>query len=172
MTMFWQPPPDSFSLMLYLPRMRSLTNGTLRFLTWLAVLWTIYAEQRHLLLYVGDHEIAFGSGEYVDIVATAVLLLYAVYEICHFAGATRALDAYVAAHPALDALVLVVLIALGWGIYRDITHFRHLFVGAYGDLSLDDEVDDVAGSILALGALKTAYHGLRALRAFAHLARR
>ena len=81
--------------------MRSLTNGTLRFLTWLAVLWTIYAEQRHLLLYVGDHEIAFGSGEYVDIVATAVLLLYAVYEICHFAGATRALDAYVAAQRGL-----------------------------------------------------------------------
>jgi len=149
--------------------MRSLTNGTLRFLTWLAVLWTIYAEQRHLLLYVGDHEIAFGSGEYVDIVATAVLLLYAVYEICHFAGATRALDAYVAAHPALDALVLVVLIALGWGIYRDITHFRHLFVEAFSKPSLDNDVDDVAGSILVLGALKTSYHGIRALRALTHL---
>ena len=43
-----------------MPRMRSLMRGALRFLTWLAVLRTIYAEQHHLLLYVGDPEIAFG----------------------------------------------------------------------------------------------------------------
>jgi hypothetical protein len=149
--------------------MRFRTGGTLRLLTWLAVLWTIYAEQRHLLLYVGDHEIAFGSGEYIDIAATAVLLAYAVYEVFHFAGATGALDRIVAAHPAFDSLVIILLLALGWGIYRDVTHFHHLFIGAYSDTSLDDDVDDVAGSLLALGALKTAYHGIRAVRALTHL---
>ena len=133
------------------------------------MLWTIYAEQRHLLLYFGDHEIAFGIGEYIDIVVTALLLLYAIYEIFHFMGATAALDRYVAAHPALDALVLILLVALGWGIYRDVTHFRHLLLVAHDNVSVDDEVDDVAGSLLALGALKTAYHGIRALRALAHL---
>ena len=150
--------------------MRCLTRGTLRLLTWLAVVWTIYAEQRHLLLYVGNHEIAFGIGEYVDIVVTAILLAYAIYETLHFAGATRALDRTVAAHPALDALVLILLLALGWGIYRDVTHFHHLVVAAPADPPLEDEVDDVAGSILALGALQTAYHGIRALRALTHLA--
>jgi hypothetical protein len=133
------------------------------------VVWTIYAEQRHLLLYVGDHEIAFGNGEYIDIVVTAVLLVYAIYEVFHFAGAMRALDRYVAAHPALDRLVLILLLALAWGIYRDITHFRHLFVEAFSKPSLDNDVDDVAGSILVLGALKTSYHGIRALRALTHL---
>jgi hypothetical protein len=149
--------------------MRSLTHATLRFLTWLAVLWTIYAEQRHLLLYVGDHEVAFGDGEYIDLVVTTVLLCYAVYEVFRFAGATGALDRYVAAHPALDTLRFLLLAALCWGIYRDITHFRHLFVNAHGDAALDDEVDDFAGIVLALGALKTGYHGLHALRAFARL---
>ena len=152
--------------------MQSWLRGTLRFLTWLAVVWTIYAEQRHLLLYVGDREIAFGAGEYIDIAATAALLGYAVYEIFHFAGATRALDRAVAAHPALDLFVLVLLLALAWGIYRDLTHFQHLLIGAQDDPALDDDVDDVAASILALGALKTAYHGIRALRALAHLTRR
>lgn len=131
------------------------------------MVWTIYAEQRHLLLYVGDHEIAFGIGEYIDVVVTAALLFYAVYEVFHFAGLTRRLDAYTAAHPALDMLRFLLLAALCWGIYRDLTHFRHLFIGA--QLPLDDEVDDVAGVILALGALKTGYHGVRAVRAFTHL---
>lgn len=152
--------------------MQSLTRGTLRFLTWLAVLWTIYAEQRHLLLYFGDHEIAFGNGEYIDIAATALLLGYAIYEIFHFAGATRLLDGYIATHPALDALVLILLLALGWGIYRDVTHFHHLFAAVRGDAALDDDVDEVAGSLLAFGALKTAYHGLRALRALVQLGHR
>ena len=146
-----------------------MLHGTLRFLTWLAVLWTIYAEQRHLLLYVGDHEVAFGDGEYMDIVVTAVLLCYAVYEIFRFAGATGALDRYVAAHPALDTLRFLFLAALCWGIYRDITHFRHLFVDTRADAALDDEVDDFAGIILALGALKTGYHTLLAVRAVARL---
>jgi hypothetical protein len=151
--------------------MQSLARAMLRFLTWLAVLWTIYAEQRHLLLYLGDPEIAFGIGEYVDIAVTAILLLYAVYEIFHFIGATRALDRVVAAHPALDALVLVLLLALAWGVYRDITHFHHLFVDAGSDPALDDDVDEVAGGVLALGALKTAYHGIRALRVLMQIAR-
>jgi hypothetical protein len=144
-------------------------NGTLGFLTWLAVLWTIYAEQRHLLLYLGDHEIVFGSGEYIDIAVTATLLFYAIYEIFYFAGATRALDRWLAARPALHTLQLLLLAALCWGIYRDLTHFRHLLVGAH---ALDDDVDDVAGGVLALGALTTGYHSLRALRAFARLATR
>jgi hypothetical protein len=149
--------------------MRSFARGTLRFLTWLAVLWTIYAEQLHLLLYVGDPAIAFGSGEYLDIAATAVLLCYAVYETLHFAGATRALDRAVAAHPAHNGVVLILLLALGWGIYRDLTHFHHLFIDAQGDPALEEEIDDVAGSILVLGALKTAYHGIRALRVLTRL---
>jgi hypothetical protein len=131
------------------------------------VVWTIYAELRHLLLYVGDHEIAFGTGEYLDIVVTAVLIVYAIYEVFQFAGATRTLDRYAAAHPALDMLRFLLLGALCWGIYRDITHFQHLFVGAHQPL--DEEADEVAGIILALGALKTGYHGVRAVRAFMHL---
>ena len=151
--------------------MRSLTRGALRLLTWLAVLWTIYAEQRQLLLSLGDREIAFGVGEYVDLLVAAVLLLYAIYEVFHFAGTTRALERYVAAHPALETLRLLFLVALCWGIYRDITHFQHLFVVAAADASLEEDVDDVAGIVLVLGALKTGYHGLHALRAVAHLAR-
>ena len=131
------------------------------------MVWTIYAEQRHLLLYVGDHEIAFGTGEYLDIAVTFVLLFYAFYEIFQFGGMTRRLDAYVAAHPALDTLRFLLLLALGWGIYRDLTHFRHLFIGAH--VPLDDDGDIAAGTVLALGALKTGYHGVRAVRAFAHL---
>jgi hypothetical protein len=131
------------------------------------VVWTIYAEQRHLLLYLGDHEIVFGSSEYLDVVVTAVLLVYAVYEVFHFAGMTPRLDAYIAAHPALDMLRFLLLGALCWGIYRDLTHFQHLFVGAHQ--LLDEEADEVAGIILALGALKTGYHGVRAVRAFMHL---
>src|SRR5581483_806205 len=98
--------------------MRFLIGGTLRFLTWLAVVWTIYAEQRHLLLYVGDHEVAFGIDEYIDVVVTAVLLFYAIYEVFHFAGATEALERYVAAHPAYKTLTFFLLAALAWGIYR------------------------------------------------------
>jgi len=150
--------------------MRSLTLGALRFLTWLAVLWTIYAEQRHLLLYLGDREIVFGNGEYIDIVVTATLLVYAIYEVFHFAGATAALDRYIAVHPALKTLTLLLLAALGWGIYRDLTHFRHLFAHAPVDVALDeDDVDEVAGAVLAMGALQTGYHALRALRVFARL---
>jgi len=148
--------------------MRSLLRATLRFLTWLAVLWTIYAEQHHLMLYVGDPEIAFGVAEYIDVAVTAILLVYAIYEVFHFIGATGALDRYVAAHPAIDALVPILLAALGWGIYRDVTHFRHLFLGAE---PFGDDLDEIAAIFLALGAIKTGYHGIRALRALAHLAR-
>jgi len=136
------------------------------------VAWTIYEEQRHLLLYIGDPEIAFGIAEYIDIAVTATLLAYAVYEIFHFVGATRALDRYVAAHPALDALTLLLLAALGWGIYRDITHFQHLYLGAETGLPLGEDFDVIAAALLALGALKTGYHGLHALRALTRLARR
>ncbi|HEY1503495.1 MAG TPA: hypothetical protein VGF92_04295 [Stellaceae bacterium] len=148
--------------------MRSAIGAALSFLTWLAVLWTIYAEQNHLLLYVGDPEIAFGIGEFIDIAVAAVLLVYAIYEVFHFVGATGALDRAAAAHPALDALVLILLAALGWGIYRDITHFRHLLFRAE---PFGDDADALAAIFLALGALKTGYHGVRALRALAHLTR-
>jgi hypothetical protein len=140
-------------------------------LTWLAVLWTIYAEQNHLLLYVGDPEIAFGIAEYVDLAVTAILLVYAIYEVFHFIGATGTLDRYATAHPAIDALVLVLLLALGWGIYRDITHFRHLVVDIDIVLPLGDDFDEIAAAFLTLGAIKTGYHGMRALNALAHLTR-
>jgi hypothetical protein len=148
--------------------MRSLVRSTLGFLTWLAVVWTIYAEQHHIMLYVGDPEIAFGVAEYIDIVVTAILIAYAIYEIFHFIGTTAVLDRYVAAHPVIDALVLILLAALGWGIYRDVTHFRHLFLGAE---PFGDDIDEFAAVFLSLGALKTGYHGIRALRVLAHLTR-
>ena len=136
------------------------------------MVWTIYEEQRHLLLYIGDPEIAFGIAEYIDIAVTATLLAYAVYEIFHAAGATRALDRYVAAHPAIDALTLLLLAALGWGIFRDITHFQHLYLGRETGQPLSDDVDAIAAALLALGVLKTGNHGLHALRALARLLRR
>jgi hypothetical protein len=151
--------------------MASLLRSALRFLTWLAVLRTIYAEQHHLLLYVGDPEIGFGMAEYVDLAVAAILLGYAIYEVFRFVGATGALDRYVAAHPAIDALALILLAALGWGIYRDVTHFRHLFLDAAVSLPLGDDIDELAAIFLALDALKTGYHGLHALRALAHLTR-
>jgi hypothetical protein len=135
------------------------------------VLWTIYAEQNHLLLYVGDPEIAFGITEYIDLAVTAILLVYAIYEVFHFIGATGAIDRYAAVHPAIDTLVLVMLLALGWGIYRDVTHFRHIFVGTDIRLSLGADFDELAAAFLALGAIKTGYHGMRALNAVAHLTR-
>jgi hypothetical protein len=135
------------------------------------VLWTIYAEQNHLLLYVGDPEIAFGITEYIDLAVTAILLVYAIYEVFHFIGATSAIDRYAAMHPAIDTLVLVMLLALGWGIYRDVTHFRHIFVGTDIRLSLGADFDELAAAFLALGAIKTGYHGMRALNAVAHLTR-
>jgi hypothetical protein len=135
------------------------------------VLWTIYAEQNHLLLYVGDPEIAFGITEYIDLAVTAILLVYAIYEVFHFIGATSAIDRYAAVHPAIDTLVLVMLLALGWGIYRDVTHFRHIFVGTDIRLSLGADFDELAAAFLALGAIKTGYHGMRALNAVAHLTR-
>jgi hypothetical protein len=150
--------------------MKSLLLGTFRLLTWLAVLRTIYAEQHHLMLYLGDPEIAFGIGEYVDMAVTAVLLVYAIYEIFHFVGATGALDRSIAAHPALDALVLLLLLALCWGIYRDITHFGHLFLGD-DIVPGGDRIDEIAAAFLGLDALKTGYHGIGALRALAHLSR-
>lgn len=151
--------------------MRSLLRGTLRVLTWLAVLRTIYAEQHHLLLYVGAPEIALGVAEYIDLAVTAILLGYAIYEVFHFVGTTGALDRYVAAHPAVDALVLILLAALCWGIYRDITHFRHLYADAAISLPLGDDLDELAALFLVLDAVKTGYHGLHALRALAHLTR-
>ena len=135
------------------------------------MLWTIYAEQNHLLLYVGDPEIAFGITEYIDLAVTAILLVYAIYEVFHFICATRAIDRYAAVHPAIDTLVLVMLLALGWGIYRDVTHFRHIFVGTDIRLSLGADFDELAAAFLALGAIKTGYHGMRALNAVAHLTR-
>ncbi len=134
------------------------------------MVWTIYEEQRHLLLYLGDPEIAFGIAEYIDIAVTATLLTYAVYEIFHVVGATRALDRYVAAHPAIDALTLLLLAALGWGIFRDITHFQHLYLGSESGLPLGEDFDVIAAALLALGVLKTANHGLHALRALTRLA--
>jgi len=63
------------------------------------------------------------------------------------------------------------LLALGWGIYRDVTHFRHLFVGTDIRLPLGADFDELAAAFLALGAIKTGYHGMRALNAVAHLTR-
>lgn len=149
--------------------MKRLAAGALSGLTWLAVLWTIYEEQRHLGLYLGARDIALGIGEYIDIAATLVLLLYAGYEVFHFLGRSGALDRFVAGRPALAELGLVLLAALGWGIYRDLSHFQHLFLGA---APLSDDVDAVAAGFLGLGVLKTGYHALRAALMLAQLRRR
>ncbi|HLI22826.1 MAG TPA: hypothetical protein VKV32_17015 [Stellaceae bacterium] len=152
--------------------MKSLLRGALRLLTWLAVLWTIYEEQNHLALYLGDPEIALGLGEYLDIAATLLLLGYAIYEIFHFAGATHGIERYFAAHPALDALTLVLVAALGWGVYRDLGHFQHLYLGAEGSLPFGDDFDEAAAALLVLGVIKTGYHALHALRGLGRLGRR
>jgi hypothetical protein len=152
--------------------MKRFIGGALSFLTWLAVLWTIYEEQHHLALYLGDREIALGTAEYLDIAVTATLLGYAIYEIFHAIGATRALDRYLAVHPAIDALTLALVAALGWGIYRDVSHFQHLYLGAEGTLPVGDDFDELAAAFLALGCLKTANHARHALRALARIGRR
>jgi hypothetical protein len=152
--------------------MRSMARAALSLLTWLAVLWTIYEEQHHLALYLGDPEVALGTGEYIDLAVTVLLLGYAVYEVCHFVGATRRLDRYLAAHPAIDALTVVLVAALGWGIYRDLGHFGHLYLGANGALPFSDDFDQIAAVLLALGAVKTGYHALHAVKALRRLHRR
>ncbi|HEY3919883.1 MAG TPA: hypothetical protein VGL83_18980 [Stellaceae bacterium] len=152
--------------------MKSLAAGALRGLAWLAVLWTLYEEQRHLALYLGASGIAFGIGDYIDIAASVVLLVYAGYEVFHFLGRSGAVDRILAAHPAIEAARLVLLAALAWGIYRDIGHFQHLFLGAGETLAPSDEIDEVAAGFLALGGLKTGYHALRALLVMGKLRRR
>lgn len=151
--------------------MKTALRAALAFLTWLAVLWTIYEEQHHLALYLGDPEIAFGLGEYIDVAVTLLLLGYAIYEIFHIVGATRHLDRYLAAHPAIDALTVVLVAALGWGVYRDLGHFQHLYLGAEGTLPIGDEFDETAAVLLALGVIKTGYHALHAMKGLARLAR-
>lgn len=151
--------------------MKSFVRVILGVLTWVAVLWTIYEEQRHLALYLGDPEIAFGIAEYIDIAVTLILLAYATYEVFHFLGRTAPLNRYLAAHPAIDTLTIVLAAALGWGIYRDLGHFQHLYLGSEGTLPLGDDFDLLAALLLALGLLKTGYHGyhcyhaLRGMRA-------
>lgn len=152
--------------------MKSSLRAVLRFLTWLAVLWTIYEEQRHLVLYLSDPMIALGIGAYVDIAVTLLLLGYAVYEVVHFAGATHRIERYLAAHPAIDALTLVMLAALGWGIYRDLGHFRHLYASAEGALPFGDAFDEAAAAFLVLGVIKTGYHTVHAIKALLRLLRR
>jgi hypothetical protein len=151
--------------------MKSAVRAAFRLLTWLAVLWTIYEEQRHLGLYLGDPEIAFGAGEYIDIPVTLLLLGYAVYEVLHFARATAAFDRYLATHPAVDALTIVLLAALGWGIYRDLGHFQHLYLGAEGTLPFGENFDQIAAVLLVLGVIKTGYHAAHAIKALARLGR-
>lgn len=151
--------------------MKSLAAGALRGLTWLAVLWTIYEEQRHLALYLGARDIPLGTGEYIDIAATLVLLLYAGYEVFHFLGRSGALDRFVAGRPAFAELGLLLLAALAWGIYRDLSHFQHLFLGA-GAERLDDDFDAVAAVFLLLGVVKTGYHAFHAALVLARLRRR
>jgi hypothetical protein len=150
--------------------MKTWAGRALGLLTWLAVVWTIYEEQHHLMLYLGDPEIAFGLGEYIDIAVTATLLLYAIYEVFHAIHATRALQHYLADHPAIDALTVWLVIALGWGVYRDLSHFHHLYLG--GNLPLGDEFDLAAAALLVLGVVKTGYHGWHAVQALMRLNRR
>jgi hypothetical protein len=154
--------------------MKRFIGSVLGFLTWLAVLWTIYEEQHHLALYLGDPEIALGTPEYLDLAVGLVLLLYAIYEIFHAIGATSALDRTLAAHPAIDALTLTPALAaaLGWGIYRDLGHFQHLYLGAEGTLPFGDDFDELAAAFLALRLLKTGHHALHAVKALARIGRR
>lgn len=146
-------------------------RAALRILTWLAVLWTIYEEQHHLALYLGDPEIAFGATEYIDVAVTLVLLGYAIYEVFHFVGRAQRLERYLAAHPAIDALTVVLVAALGWGIYRDGGHFQHLYLSEEGGLPFGDDFDLAAAALLALGVVKTGYHALHAMQALIRLGR-
>lgn len=145
--------------------MKSFARALLGALTWLAVLWTIHEELRHLALYLGDREIALGLAEYIDIPVTLILLGYAIGAVLRVAGATRRLDRFLAAHPAIDALTMVLVAALGWGIYRDLGHFQHLYLGSDGTLPFGDDFDLVAAALLALGVVKTGYHGYHCYRA-------
>lgn len=155
-----------------LAHMKRAVGVMLSFLTWIAVLWTIYEEQHHLALYLGDPEIALGTAEYIDIVVGAVLIAYAIYEIFHAIGLTHALARYAAAHPAFDALTVGLVAAFAWGVYRDLGHFRHLYLGSEGTSPLGNDFDTLAAAFLALGVLKTSYHALLALRNLARLARK
>lgn len=152
--------------------MKSVVRGTLRLLTWLAVLWTIYEEQHHLALYIGNPAMALGIGEYIDIAVTLLLLGYAIYEVFQFAGRTYRVERYLAAHPGIDALIVVMLAALGWGIYRDVSHFQHRYLSAEGALPFGDAFDEAAAAFLVLGVIKTGYHAVRALRGLRRLLRR
>lgn len=151
--------------------MKALLRGALTLLTWLAVVWTIYEEQHHLALYLGDPEVAFGMAEYVDVAVTLILLGYAIYEVFHVVGATRRVDRFLAAHPAVDTLTALLVVALGWGIYRDLGHFQHLYLGAEGALPFGDDFDELAAALLVLGLVKTGYHALHAMKALARLGR-
>lgn len=144
--------------------MKSLARAALGGLAWIAVVWTIYEEQRHLALYLGDPEIALGIAEYIDILVTLILLAYAGYEVFHLVGRTAALDRYLAAHPAIDALTAGLLAAFGWGIYRDLSHFHHLYLGSEGTLPFGDDFDAVAAALLVLVLLKAGNHMVCALR--------
>ena len=151
--------------------MRRVIGIALSFLTWLAVLWTIYEEQHHLALYLGDPEIALGAAEYVDMAVGPVLIAYAIYEIFHAIGLTHALARYAAAHPAFDTLTVGLVAAFAWGVYRDLGHFHHLYLGGEGASPLGGDFDTLAAVFLALGVLKTGYHALLALRKLARLMR-
>jgi hypothetical protein len=154
--------------------MTSLTSRGLARSLWdalvlVALLWTVHGEQRHLGLYLapGPHGTA-GFREAIDVVATLILFGFAIYELFHMAGMTKRFDRFIAAHPALEPLSVVLLIALCWGIFRDATHFHHEYL--VPDSDADEVFDLMAVAVLGLEALKLGYHGVVAVKTLGGLA--
>lgn len=151
--------------------MRLLARGVLNVLVLAALFWTIYEEWRHLGGYFAGAGKTLGLGEYFDVAATVMLIGYAGYELLAFAGVTRPLREHLRARPELEVLVLCLIAALCWGIYRDIVHFRHQYGGTGAGSRVFDDIDTAAAVILSLGVLKVAYHALGAIQALWGLAR-
>lgn len=147
--------------------MKRLARVAADLLVLLALLWTVYEEARHLILTVAGSAPA-GIVDYVDILVTVTLLGFALYELGHLAGVTARLDRFIILH---EAWLVFLLGALGWGIYRDVIHFHHRYLGADGNLPFDDEVDVAAAAVLALALLKIGHHMLGALKGMRSLAK-
>jgi hypothetical protein len=147
--------------------MKRLGRAAADLLVLVALVWTAYEEARHLVLTFGDG-VPAGIVDYIDILVTVTLLGFALYELAHLAGITARLDRFILLHEAWLAFLLA---ALAWGIYRDVIHFHHRYLGADGSLPLDDEVDIVAAVVLALALLKIGHHMLGALKGLHSLAK-
>jgi hypothetical protein len=138
-------------------------GNLLAFLMWLADLWTIYEECLYLTGQAAPDK-AFDPIAVIDIAITLVLIAYAVYAALHATIATAALDRFTAAHHEFDGLLLLLIFAFGWGIYRDFSHFHHQYFDADIDGLLRDQLDTIAAVFLSLGVLKMASHAASAIK--------